>query len=343
MENSEAEQVLIAVISAISQIKWRLKPSSKRRLEIDVLALCSRMRPVVMVDYGGKMPELQDHLFSLIELLHKESTFFEQLRVMVIEDMIYVANISEFAEYVTWSLSSDAKQFFVDLEHDPPKMVLADDQTSAVKGLVSVCHLFSSVFTRDGVNYNAIQGQSEDHLKHSESSSHDKISELSEVLDLSSCLQDYQITIPTLNGWLLGYPVIYLFGKDHIADAIYNLSTKPLHLYRVLFRRIASEIQCNLPSLIKHLFFWMCISQMNAKNKQNITFTTTGNPSHANPSPLEELMSFSVPYDLSINGRNEPWAETFWLQIQAKQERCKQVWRSLQMEVAECYPQAIAL
>ncbi|XP_074320057.1 uncharacterized protein LOC141656863 [Silene latifolia] len=304
MENTEAEQIQIALNSAISQIKWRLKPSSKRRLEIDVLALCSRMRPVVMVDYGGKMPELQDRLCSLIELLHKESTFFKQLRVMVIEDMIYLVNISEFAEYVTWSLSSDAKQFFVDLEHDPPEMILADAQTLAVKELVSVYHLFSSVFTRDGVNENAIQGQSEDLLKHAESSSHDKISEFSEVLDLSSCLQDYQITIPTLNGWLLGYPVIYLFGKDHISDAIYNLSTKPLHLFRVLFRR---------------------------------------NPSHTNPSPLEELMSFSVPYDLSINGRNEPWAEAFWLQMQAKQERCKQVWRSLQMEVGECYPQAIAL
>ncbi|KAK9672243.1 hypothetical protein RND81_12G086500 [Saponaria officinalis] len=223
---------------------------------------------------------------------------------MVIEDMIYVVNVQEFAEYVAWSLSSDAKQFFVDLEQDPPKMIQADDQTSAVEGFVSVCRLFSAVFTTDGVNDNAVLEQSKDHSKSAESSSNDTISELSVVLNLSSCLQDYQITIPTLNGWLLGYPVIYLFGKDHISDAIYNLSTKPLHLFRVLFRR---------------------------------------NSSHTSPSSLEELMSFSVPYDLSMNGRNEPWAETFWLQVKAKQEKCKHVWRSLQMEVGECYPQAIAL
>jgi len=53
--------------------------------------------------------------------------------------------------------------------------------------------------------------------------------------------------------------------------------------------------------------------------------------------------SFSVPYDLSMDGRNEPWAEAFWVEVQAKWERCKQVWRSMQMEVNECYPQAIAL
>ncbi|KAL9233195.1 hypothetical protein vseg_008222 [Gypsophila vaccaria] len=304
MDNKDAEEVINSLNSALFQLKWRLKSSSKRRLEIDVLALCSKMRPVVMVDYGGKMPELQDRLCSLFELLHKESTTFQQLRVMVIEDMIYLVNVQEFAEYVAWSLSADAKQLFVDLEHDPPKMIQTDDQTSAVKGLVSVCQLFSSVFTPDGVNDNAAQEQNKDDRKDADSSLHDNISRSSVLVNLSSCLQDYPITIPTLNGWLLGYPVIYLFGKDHISDAIYNLSTKPLHLFRILFRR---------------------------------------NPSHTSPSSLEELMSFSVPYDLSMNGRNEPWAETFWLQVQAKQEKCKNVWRSLQMEVGECFPQAIAL
>lgn len=252
-----------------------------------------------MVDYGGKMPELQERLCALLDFIHKESIIFQQLRVMIIEDMIYLLNVREFAEYVTWSLSSDSKQCFVDLEQDPPKMISAALGSSVIKELVSVQNLFSLTFTPDGVT---LPGQSKDHNKCDKSSS--KLCQISEVIDFSSCLQDYQITIPTLNGWLLGYPVVYLFGKDHISDAIYNLSTKPLHLYKVLVHRNASS---------------------------------------SNTSPLEELMSFSVPYDLSMDGHNEPWAEAFWLQVQARHEKCKNVWRTLRMEVGECYPQAIAL
>lgn len=37
----------------------------------DILALCTELRPVVMVDYGGKMPELQENLCALLHLCHK--------------------------------------------------------------------------------------------------------------------------------------------------------------------------------------------------------------------------------------------------------------------------------
>ncbi|KAL2920948.1 UPF0739 protein C1orf74-like protein [Bienertia sinuspersici] len=238
METVDVEEALGVLNFSLSQIKWRLKPSSKRRLETDILALCSGMRPVVMVDYGGKMPELQEQLCSLLKLVNKECTIFQQLRVMVVEDMIYLLNVGEFAEYVTWSLSVDGKQYFVDLEQDPPKMVSTDLGSSTIKELVSVQRFFSLVFTLDGVNKDVLRGLIDDHQQHVKSSS--ELCQLSEVLDLSSCMQDYQITIPTLNGWLLGYPVIYLFGKDHISDAIYNLSTKPLHLYKILVHRFAA-------------------------------------------------------------------------------------------------------
>ena len=36
-------------------------------------ALCTGMRPVVMIDYGGKLPELQTRLLSLLELLQEVS------------------------------------------------------------------------------------------------------------------------------------------------------------------------------------------------------------------------------------------------------------------------------
>lgn len=39
----------------------------------DILALCTGMRPVIMVDYGGKMPELQERLCTLLKLCQKVS------------------------------------------------------------------------------------------------------------------------------------------------------------------------------------------------------------------------------------------------------------------------------
>lgn len=50
--------------------------------------------------------------------------------------------------------------------------------------------------------------------------------------------------------WLLGYPVVYLFGKEHIADAIYNLSTKYLHIFQVFVCRFV------FPLLFVHALFY---------------------------------------------------------------------------------------
>ncbi|GKC08507.1 RNA-directed DNA polymerase, eukaryota, reverse transcriptase zinc-binding domain protein [Tanacetum coccineum] len=53
--------------------------------------------------------------------------------------------------------------------------------------------------------------------------------------------------------------------------------------------------------------------------------------------------SFSVPYDLSIDGDSEVWAEAFLARMKARWEGCKHVWGSLRMDVTATYPQAIAL
>lgn len=37
----------------------------------DILALCTGMRAVVLVDYGGKMPELQERLCGLMKIIQK--------------------------------------------------------------------------------------------------------------------------------------------------------------------------------------------------------------------------------------------------------------------------------
>ncbi|KAK2641877.1 hypothetical protein Ddye_023640 [Dipteronia dyeriana] len=292
------EETLKVLDSCLSTIKWRLKSSAKLRLQIDILALCTGMRPVIMVDYGGKMPELQEHLCALIKFGQQESPIFERLRVMVIEDMIYLIHDEGLAELVSSSLNSEAALQFVDLEQDPPKMITLIEKSSLGLQLKSVQKLFSSFFPLSGENDDL------DHTVNAKSPDVPIASQSSEFIDISSCMNDTQITVPTLNGWLLGYPVVYLFSKEHIADAIYNLSTKSLRIFKVLVCRNGSTYK---------------------------------------GSPPEELMSFSVPYDLSMGGRNERWAEMFMAQMQSKWGKCKQTWRTLQMEVNECCPQAIAL
>ncbi|KAL0725421.1 hypothetical protein Bca4012_040020 [Brassica carinata] len=287
MEVPSSEEILQRMSSCLSQIKWRLKPTSRRRLDIDVLALCTGMRPVVMIDYGGKMPELQDRLLSLLQLIQQASPVFKSLRVMVIEDMIYLINVATLPKW----LSSEPELFFVDLEQDPPQMVEQSMESDLGIQLRSIQKLFSSTFPLDGSNND-----------HTTALDDANTSQSSLFIDLSCCLQDTKVTIPTLNGWLLDYPVVYLFGTDHIEEAIYNLSTKSLRIFKVLVQR------------------------------------STGEDSH-----LEELTSFSVPYDLSMEGRKELWAESFLERMNSRWEECKHIWRSLELQVSECYPQAIVL
>ncbi|KAJ4956657.1 hypothetical protein NE237_013440 [Protea cynaroides] len=305
MEFSKLEEALTVVQASVSRLKWKLKPATKRRLEIDILALCTGLRPVVMIDYGGKMPELQERLCTVLQLSQKESLVLQPLRVMVIEDMIYLIHVRGLAEYVESSLNSETKMVFVDIQQDPPKMVIQAEKNLVATAFKEIQKFFSSVFPVDGTNKDLLPCARKVHLVDDKSPVGGVIaSEPSEFIDLSECMHDTQVTVPSLNGWLLGYPVVYLFDRDHIADAIYNLSTKSLRLFKVS----------------------VCRNGVSDKGSHQ-----------------EELMSFSVPYDLSMGGKSESWAEDFLGHMLMKLEKCKQAWRYLQMEVSECYPQAIVL
>ncbi|KAI9081999.1 hypothetical protein K1719_036261 [Acacia pycnantha] len=301
---AELDEAMKVLDSSLAQINWHLKPSTKRRLELDILALTTGMRPVVMVDYGGKMPELQHHLCSLLKLCQKLSPIFEHLRVMIIQDMIYLIHIRGLAEHVRSTLNSEVKLLFVDIEKEPPQMITEIDKSPLALQLISIQKLFSSIFTHEGI-CNLSSSQATELMDNSQSSSSQIFySQFTECIDLSNCMEDSEVTVPTLNGWLLGYPVVYLFSKEHIADAIYNLSAKYLHIFQLSI--------CRNTTLKKG-------------------------------SQAEELLSFSVPYDLSTRGSSEQWAESFMAHMRAKWGRCAYAWKFLKMEVAECHPQAIVL
>ncbi|KAG9443599.1 hypothetical protein H6P81_014939 [Aristolochia fimbriata] len=316
MEMEHLDEALKMVTANISRIKWRLRPAARRRLELDILALCTGLRPVVMVDYGGKLPELQQNLCSLLHLCYQESSILQQLKVMTIEEMIYLIHDQGLAEYVSSSLALHHQLLFVDLEQDPPKMVSLTEDNLVISQLISIQKVFSSVFCVDEMDKDLFSGVRPPNAAKDNDvldNSNQEVDELpcseptappSVFLDLSYCMQDTQVTPPILNGWLLGYPIVYLFGKDRVADAVYNLSTKSLHIFQILVSR----------------------KQM-----------------HCTKSSQEELMSFSVPYDLSLGGEEEPWAADFLARMVAKLEKCKQAWKYLRMEVQQCYPQSIAL
>ncbi|MFS7988680.1 hypothetical protein Hanom_Chr11g01037741 [Helianthus anomalus] len=80
------------------------------------------------------------------------------------------------------------------------------------------------------------------------------------------------------------------------------------------------------------VFFLLAAGDDNIWNMKMAVFThkTGGN-------------SFSVPYELSIDGDNEAWAEAFLTRMKVRWENCKHVWGTLRMEVNATYPQAIAL
>ncbi|KAL8260118.1 hypothetical protein R6Q59_028071 [Mikania micrantha] len=289
MDVSEALRVLN---SSLSRINWRLKPSSKRRFETDILALCMGLRPVIMIDYGGKMPELRDRLCAFVKFSQGESSIFENIRIMVIEDMIYLIDVRGIAELVKLTVNKELELHFVDLEHDPPKMITEVEKISIGAQFISLQKLFFSVFCDDA----GTDDVSDCRLPVN--------NQLSDFIDLSHFMQDTPVTVPTINGWLLGYPVVYIFGKDHIQDAVYNLSTKSLHLFNIFVHR---------------------------------------NSSSGKRPAQEELMSFTVPYELSIDGDHEAWAGVFLARMKARWEKCRHVWGPLQMEVSVTYPQAIAL
>ncbi|CAJ1955552.1 unnamed protein product [Sphenostylis stenocarpa] len=306
MEPSELDEGMKVLDSCLTNINWRLKPSSKRRLQLDMLALITRMRPVVMVDYGGIMPQLQHHLSSLLQLAQKKSLIFEHIRVMVIQDMIYLIHLTEVSHFLNSTFDSHRRLFFVDLESENPKMITKIEESQLAMQLVSIQRLFLTIFSPERTSDPSPSQEvkcTDDANATCQSQSLPSHS-TTDCIDLSNCLDNTDVTVPTLNGWLLGYPVVYLFGKEHIADAIYNLSTKYLHIFQV----------------------FVCRNSTLKKGTQ-----------------AEELLSFSVPYDLSMRGSNEQWAEAFLAHLHAKWERCASAWKSLKIEVSECHPQAIVL
>lgn len=59
---------------------------------------------------------------SMKSVEFQESLVFEPLKVMVMEDMIYLVHTCELERYARLTLDREIEILFVDLEQDPPKV-----------------------------------------------------------------------------------------------------------------------------------------------------------------------------------------------------------------------------
>lgn len=64
------------------------------------------------------------HFFFKLDycIVEQESPFLQPLRVMVIEEMIYLVHRGGISELLLSSINLQTKLLFVDLEQDPPKV-----------------------------------------------------------------------------------------------------------------------------------------------------------------------------------------------------------------------------
>ncbi|VAI34604.1 unnamed protein product [Triticum turgidum subsp. durum] len=95
------EEMLRVVEACAARIRWRLRPQSKRRLLNDITFLCTGLQPVILMDYGGMMPQLQENLCSLLHHARQEASILNPLRVMVMKDMLYLIHAEGLAEHVS--------------------------------------------------------------------------------------------------------------------------------------------------------------------------------------------------------------------------------------------------
>ncbi|KAH9310843.1 hypothetical protein KI387_025878, partial [Taxus chinensis] len=228
-----------------------------------IMALCTGLRPVVMIDYGGKMPELQEQLYGLLCLAQKESRVLLSLRVMIIEEMVYLVHVQSTLEHMRLSISMNHQIQFVVLDQGPMKLAFPEQENTLMVQFVSIQNLLLSVMSNHSQDMMKIPSIDSSLLNISDkdasiylstdsnkmdiqtgpklsstnpSLDNDSImgSNALDVIDLSQCMRESQIAPPTLNGWLLGYPIVYMFRRDHVDQAVSSLSIGSLHLFRIL-------------------------------------------------------------------------------------------------------------
>eukprot|EP00897_Mesotaenium_endlicherianum_P002967 jgi/Mesen1/2699/ME000167S01854 len=132
--------------------------------------------------------------------------------------------------------------------------------------------------------------------------------------DLDPLIDTLTIPLPTVNGWLLEYPVVYTFSKQQGLQASRSLSSLHLHLYSV---HAASKVL-----------------EQPQQSQQ-------GQPRSAADSML--LLGWSVPCNLSVRGPKEEWARSLVERMLARRGPVEAIWKVPRLQVVLQPLQAVAL
>eukprot|EP00850_Spirogloea_muscicola_P008533 SM000045S16278 [mRNA] locus=s45:614056:617886:+ [translate_table: standard] len=217
-----------------------------RRLAYDLLCLCSGMRATVMLDYMCIKPS------QLAVLL---ADLFQRIRISLSLGVMYMGACSYVYHYKnllsTGQATLDGLAFttnFVVLTAEGAK-VSTRTQSPVLLLLQSADGTISSIPRSqqfaDPEQHDFIHEQLVHFLAHMSSSFDDMPAQAGRIagqyLDLEGYCQEGQLPLPTLNGWLLGYPVVYYFKKQQ-EDAVTGLSyVNLLQLKLMLPRLVASS------------------------------------------------------------------------------------------------------
>ncbi|EFJ37524.1 hypothetical protein SELMODRAFT_403918 [Selaginella moellendorffii] len=195
-----------AVIAAAKKLGWRLKARHCHCLARDLFFVLVGVRPLVMIDY---LPYSANLLQLLTSLVNSVCEAFKGWRLMSMdESMIYFLHAANLEEYMESSLGDESWLSFIILDDGPARMATQLEEQSVKATLKRLQARLSQSLAEE--------------------------SRECSLIDFNHGLSELDISIPTCNGWLLGYPVIYVFSKDKASQASRCLSSVHLCLYKLL-------------------------------------------------------------------------------------------------------------
>lgn len=309
------------LLDCLSRTRFRLKASARYRLAVDIAVLCTGLRAVVMVDYAMEVSQLQSQLCTLLNLLEQEIQPVSFLKVLCMDGIVYLIHIINLSLLMDGTLNHSIKLDFVVLNDDAARFASPMEKEEALNHFVSFKTCFLLQLSKDvNMPMPSFHPNMEKHLSKtvvddissrcalpentsqaSQSTSAHALLSSTRLIDLGSSETFCEAALPTLNGWLLGYPVVYLFKKENVSKAVRMLAVSSLQQFKLL-------IQSSLP---------FQISEGQCQKGKPV---------------MHELTSFTIPSELSIEGVCEERVSCFMESMQVKVKN-SQFWKSLELQV----------
>lgn len=280
----------------LPQLKMRLRASVRRRLALDIMALSTGVRAAVMLDYMPCTLAMLQQLCQLLLHISQEVHEVAALRVLHMEGCGYLIHPTYLLDHMNRSLSFPSLLLFIVLDDDIPRKASQTEQEAIVKNLSGIQQRISSLLL--------VQSCS---LADTQESKGESLLEVPEgavpsVIAAGDPTSGSGVLLPTLNGWLLGYPVVYFFLEENASRAGWCVTSGPVQLHQVL---VSSTV----------------LNPSNFQKDAELMYDE------------DELLSFTVPVDLSPLGLSEDWAQLFFQKVTESVQRASDVWKSVRIEV----------